>query len=100
MKAIVKFCLALVGLWIMAAQPAAATATCGAFEQIVEGLLERYQEVPRHTGQGDGYRVIVFADANGETWTIIGLRPDGVACQIASGTDWATAAPAAPEANL
>lgn len=99
MKALASVVCAFMAATFLAVMPAAAQ-SCAPFEVIVENLLKRYQEVPQAMGQGSGFRLVVFADAEGDTFTIIGLRPDGVACQIVSGTGWEVVPAAAPEANL
>lgn len=73
-----------------AALPAAAQSLqCGPLDQVVEGLSTGWKETPVGRGmQGGDLIVMVFADPDGDTWTIIGVGSDGIACLLASGTAW------------
>ena len=37
--------------------------------------------------------LVVYVNPVTLTWTLVGLMPDGAACLIGSGTDWASVVP-------
>jgi phage/plasmid primase-like uncharacterized protein len=91
MKALI---LAVLGLLLTA--PLAAAIQCGATEAVLTGLAERYQEQAVARGlMPDGSMAMVTATADGVTWTLLLVKPDGQSCLMASGRDW-EAFPAAP----
>ncbi len=90
MKAIL---LAALGLCASAAT--AAALQCGPTEQVLVGLSERYQEEAVASGlMSDGNVALVTARADGVTWTLLMVRPDGQSCLISAGTNWEPASPA------
>ena len=93
--------LAVVAIWLIAlAPPGRASASCVSYPTLVEQLATKWQEAPVHRGlAANGQMVVIFADAEGDTWTAVVLAPDGTACLVASGTGWETlvAAPAGTE---
>jgi len=42
---------------------------------------------------------VVFASPDGETWTIVGVQPNGMACFLSVGEGWYTGGDKAPEGD-
>ncbi len=63
---------------------------CGPYDQIEASLAAEFRETKVQQGvTEDGkYMLAIFASPNGETWTALMVRADGVACLAASGRDW------------
>lgn len=86
--------LAVFSVLLLADDARAQPLQCGPADQVVELLSNKYGEELIGDGAGpNGTRLMVFAHPEGETWTVIGLMPDGTACFIATGTDWSLAPP-------
>lgn len=84
-------------LWAVPMMAVAQTPQCAPLDRVVEGLANGWQEAPVGRGmQGGELIVMVFAAPEGETWTIIGVGPDGTACLLASGAAWETLPRPAP----
>jgi hypothetical protein len=59
-------------------------------------LAERYGERPMGIGVTAGQLVELLVRPDGANWTILVIRPDGLACPAAAGEDWTdVTAPAA-----
>ena len=56
-------------------------------------LLAQFGEVEMPLGQIRSGLLVVYVNPVTLTWTLVGLMPDGAACLIGSGTDWASAVP-------
>ena len=73
---------------------------CAPLASIAKALAEgKYHEAPIvHAIASSGAMLIVFAAADGATWTLVGIRPDRpeMGCPLGSGTDWQAAKPAPP----
>lgn len=66
-------------------------------DQVVEALHGQCGEELIGDGVGpNGTRLLIFAHPDGDSWTVIGLLPDGKACPIAWGTDWTQRTPTPP----
>lgn len=97
-----QFLLAMaVGAMIMtsAAQAFSQTAgqNCGAREQIVASLADRYGESRQSIGLGANNQVVeVYASLETGTWTITVTLPNGMMCLIASGQSYEALAEAVP----
>jgi hypothetical protein len=63
---------------------------CVPYDKMRSDLLRMYQEKPHGYGiSGDGELVELYVSPDGETWTIIQIKPrTGLACPRAFGTDW------------
>lgn len=62
---------------------------CGARQQIVETLAERYGESRQSIGLGSNNQVVeVFASLETGTWTITVTMPNGMMCLVASGQSY------------
>jgi hypothetical protein len=65
--------------------------TCAPYETVIASLASSYHEFPIASaigGQGTA-RMIIFASADGSTWTAVSVRPkDKLTCIIAAGTDF------------
>lgn len=67
---------------------------CGPAERVIESLVVQYGEGLVSSGAGpNGTRMMIFAHPDGDTWTFLGILPDGQACFIASGTEFRVAPP-------
>lgn len=93
----VALILATLHLWAAPMMAVAQAPQCAPLDRMVEGLANGWQEAPVGRGmQGGELIVMVFAAPEGETWTIIGVGPDGTACLLASGAAWETLPRPAP----
>lgn len=63
---------------------------CGEREKVIEKLSRGYQEKPVAMGLTSSGAVIevLSSGENGQTWTMIATRPDGVSCVMATGESW------------
>jgi hypothetical protein len=59
-------------------------------DQIVAQLLKDYNESPVEFGIVTGGQAVLerFATPNGETWTMMLTRPDGLSCFLRAGEQW------------
>ena len=64
---------------------------CTAHEQALESLAQRYNEhVMGRATIFNGNRLEVLTSPHGETWSVLVIRPDGIACLVSAGDDWRT----------
>lgn len=71
------------------AQVALGPAICMPRDALADLLSSRYNEVQVAQGiQGQGSLLEVFVGPDGETWTIIVTRADGLSCATLWGKDW------------
>ena len=84
---------------IAAALPIAAHAAgpCYPRDAIHAHLAERYGERPVGAGVTAGQLVELLVRPDGASWTILVIRPDGLACPVAAGEDWTGVSAPAPE---
>ena len=63
---------------------------CIPYDKMRDNLLRTYQEKPYGHGiSGNGELTELYMSPEGETWTIIQIRPQtGLACPRAFGTNW------------
>ena len=75
---------------IIAAAPVGAHAAgpCYPRDAIRTHLAERYGERPAGVGVAAGQLVELLVRPDGASWTILVIRPDGLACPVAAGEDW------------
>ena len=86
---------------LLAAGAAQAQTGCSNHEAISEALASGYGEKPVAGGLSTaGDLIQIFATADGETWTLVRVRPDGTSCVIGAGRFWhvPTPPPSGPEA--
>jgi len=70
---------------------------CGARDQVVTTLAERYGESRQSIGLGANNQVVeVYASLETGTWTITITLPDGMMCLVASGQAYEALAEAIP----
>jgi hypothetical protein len=71
---------------------------CGPIDQIAAKLGAEYQEtrVQQGVAQDGAMLLVIFAAPDGATWTAVMVRPDGVGCMAAAGTDWQARSDPAP----
>ena len=84
---------------IIAAVPIAAHAggPCYPRDAIHAHLAERYGERPLGVGLAAGQLIELLTRPDGASWTILVIRPDGLACPVAAGEDWTDVSAPAPE---
>src|SRR5262249_36631800 len=78
-------------------RPAHAAGPCYPRDAILAHLAERYGERPAGTGVAVGQLVELLTRPDGASWTILVIRPDGLACPVATGEDWTDVSEPAPE---
>lgn len=85
----IAFLVVISGL-ILADDARAQTALqCAPLDQMLTLLADKYGEQLIGEGQGpNGTRLLTFAHPEGDTWTVVGVIPNGQACFIASGASW------------
>ncbi len=79
------------------ASPASAAGPCYPRDAIHAHLAERYGERPAGIGVTAGQLVELLVRPDGASWTILVIRPDGLACPVAAGEDWTDVSEPAPE---
>jgi hypothetical protein len=72
----------------VASAPAGAAGPCYPRDAIHAHLAERYGERPVGVGVTAGQLVELLTRPDGASWTILVIRPDGLACPVAAGEDW------------
>ncbi|PJK28328.1 hypothetical protein [Minwuia thermotolerans] len=89
MRKIATGLIAAAGI-VAASTTANAQLLCGERENVVEKLSRGYQEKPVAMGLTSSGAVveILSSGENGQTWTMIATRPDGVSCVMATGESW------------
>ncbi len=69
--------------------PPAAQTPCKPWREVAQYLGEHYSERPVAVGlQSDGSLLQVYAAPATSTWTLVSMRPDGMACLIGAGKAW------------
>lgn len=80
-----RILLSLVAL-LSASMPAlAGAASCAPKAVIEDALGGQFAETPFATGIAAGNMVKFFGNAESGSWTVVVVRPDGVACVVAQG---------------
>jgi hypothetical protein len=87
--------LPLLAAVALAPSPAAAN-PCFPRDELLALLAERYGEVPAGAGLSRGHLVELLARPDGASWTVLVIRPDGVACPVAAGEGWTDLREATP----
>ena len=76
---------------MLLALPSAALAQspCLPRDKMVDHLANRYNERPVSMGlEISGKLIELFTTADGSTWTLVMIMPDGPACVVAAGVEW------------
>ena len=82
------FAAALGAAFSFCALPAPAQ-VCAPYESVRRALFEQHGESAVGTGRDDRELVVqLFATSDGANWTLVIIRPDGIACLVASGQEW------------
>lgn len=77
---------------VVLSAPAFAQAPCGPVEEVLKALEANVGEVPTAMGKDErGFAAMLTVSPSG-SYTVLGLRPDGVACFITTGDGWQTIA--------
>lgn len=77
-----------------ASTAAAEPGICGRREEVVQRLTGAYGETRRGLGIQHGQAVVeVYASDDTGSWTIILSTPEGLACLLATGSDWSGGRP-------
>ncbi len=67
-------------------------ALCGSVDSMVRVLKHKYQQEAIQGGTtSEGGKVVLFYSARQNTWTIVVINPNGLACARAEGTGWGSA---------
>jgi len=71
---------------------------CAPFDRVSAFHAEKLNETRIAQGiSGDGTQMLmIFASPNGETWSIVVVGSDGIACLKARGNDWQVRSDPAP----
>lgn len=83
--------MAIAGVVLSAGTPAPAQAQtgCDSRASIVDQLRDDYREAPVAYGlEQSGSVVEVLISENGQSWTVLITRPDGITCIAAAGQHW------------
>jgi hypothetical protein len=94
-----RTCLPAIGLALAAALTTTAVAAepatqapqppCKPWKEVAQYLGQHYSEHPVAVGlQSDGSLLQVYAAQNASTWTLVSMRPDGMAFLISAGKAW------------
>ena len=82
------FLLAL-GAASLASNAGAAGFVCGKYSTLIESFARIHNEAPAHAGvTANGDMIQVLVSPEGETWTVLSVRPTGIACIMAVGVNW------------
>lgn len=74
---------------VLTSSAALAQVPCGERAKIVGWLGVNYKEAPVATGVSNkGALVEVLSSVDGETWTIIVTKPNGISCIVDTGQAW------------
>lgn len=81
---------------MLGAAPVAAAGACAAHEAVAKQLEHRYAEAPVARGLAQSGKLLqVFSAKDGQTWTVVMIRPDGISCIVATGRFWQEVTPKA-----
>ena len=80
--------LLVVALLSLFSAPALAQPMCGPLEEVQRALLSEFGERPVAIGETTRFAIVTFANAESGSFTILAVRPDGLACDLASGRHW------------
>jgi hypothetical protein len=73
---------------LLSAPMAFAQAPCGPVEEVLKALEANVGEVPTAMGKDErGFAAMLTVSPSG-SFTVLGLRPDGVACFLTTGDGW------------
>jgi hypothetical protein len=61
---------------------------CGPLDEVQRALLSEFGERPVSIGEATELAIVTFANAGTGSFTIVAVRPDGLACHLASGQRW------------
>ncbi len=80
----------LVTALALLASPIAAQPSCAPFSTIDGHLSEKYGETVQATGAiNGGVAMLVYANTQTGSWTVVIVQPNGLACMRAAGADYA-----------
>jgi len=71
---------------------------CASRDGVVKNLERNFTEIPvaKGLGTGGGYMIEVYTSADGATFTILKIWPNGMACFLAAGENWRAIPPPEP----
>ena len=91
---------AALALWLMASA-APAQSVCGPIDKLAGSLSSKYGELPGPLGIVQSMLMRVYVNKTTGTFTILIVRPDGMACVSIAGEGWQPGdAPDKPEKSL
>lgn len=84
--------------WCVFASPAVAQQNCASAAGLQDELAKRFGEAPASAGEvnGGGAAVVVMANRETGSFTVLALMPNGVGCVLASGQGWHDVTPKPP----
>lgn len=83
-RTILRLATAVVAVFF--ASSATAQNSCADLGATAQQLKLNYGELPTWRGlSGRGYMIVLFESADSKTWTIVMVRPDGLACPLDAG---------------
>lgn len=65
-----------------------AQTNCTTRDEVVSRLKDEWKEGRRGIGLLENGLIELYVSADGQTWTLLMTRPDGVSCLIAAGAFW------------
>ena len=59
-------------------------APCGPAQQVIEVLRQQHDEeiVAQGLSEAYGHVIVMMMSPDGKTWTLVAIRPDGLACAL------------------
>jgi len=89
LSGLVAAVLAVPGVSVFPAAPAHAQTGCDSRAAVIEGLKQTFQENPVAIGvEQSGNLVELLTADDGDSWTLVVTRPDGISCIAAAGENW------------
>ena len=81
--------LLLAAAMVLPALPALAQQPpCGPVEVVLKALYDEAKEVPAGMGRDERGFIAVLTLSPDGSYSVLGIRPDGVACVISTGQGW------------
>jgi len=90
-----QIALGLLAMVVASAGPARAQGLpCAPVEAVTEHLKAQFGETPARIGQAaDGAGLVIFENLEAGSSSVVVVRPDGMACLLATGQGWRAVKP-------
>lgn len=86
-----------IAVYTLCGGPASGQQPCAPHEMLRSALAGEHGESPAGAGiDNRGVVIEVYTARDGSTWTILVVRPDGIACIAGAGTRWTSTLPGEP----